>query len=61
MESEDFQIEAVRPPGIGGWGDGFGSGSGASGKRAFGRGGHSHFSLFYSGRKIFKSSLKKVL
>ena len=40
MEAEDFEIQAVRPPGFVRWGDGFGSGSGAAEERTFGRGGH---------------------
>jgi hypothetical protein len=46
MEPEDFEIEAIRPPGVVRWGDGFGSGSGATEERTFGCGGHMIFSCF---------------
>ena len=36
MEAEDFEIQAVRPPGVVRWGDGFGAGSGATEERTFG-------------------------
>jgi hypothetical protein len=60
MEAEDFEIEAIWPPGVVRWGGGFGSGSGAAHKGTFGWGGHSVFSLPFRDQENFKIQPEKV-
>ena len=57
VKAEDLKIEAMRPPGVVRGGDGFGAGSGAAGKWAFGCGGHI-FSFFEAENLVIQTSEK---